>query len=78
MLAQKSMIENEKIKEYTAVIAMKMMIEKFAKKYGISINEALKKFTSSKAYDALFDYDNFGLWKESPLYIMEFFEKSCC
>ena len=66
---------DERLKEYTAVINMKMMIEKYAKKYNVTINEALKIFTSSKAYEALFDYDNFGLWKESPLYLLEFFEK---
>lgn len=69
------MINNEKLKEYAAVIDMKMMVEKYAKKHCITINEALKKFTSSKVYNALFDYDNFGLWKESPLYLLDYFEK---
>lgn len=70
------MSADERIKEYTAVIDMKMMAEKYAKKYNVSIDEALKRFTSSKAYVALFDYDNFGLWKESPLYLLDFFEKT--
>lgn len=69
------MSANEKLKEFGAVVLMQMMAEKYAKKHNITFNEALRQFTSSKVYDALFDYDGTGLWKESPLYLLSFYEE---
>lgn len=69
------MSENEKLKEFGAVILMQKMLEKYAKKYKITFNEALEKFISSKVYDALFDYDGTGLWKEGPSYLLNFYEE---
>lgn len=52
-----------------------MMLERFAEKYNVSMNEALKKYTESKAYEALFDYYGTGLWKEGPMYLLSFYEQ---
>ena len=67
-------IENEKLKEFGAVTLMQLMLEKYVEKYKIPMNEALNEFTKSKTYDALFDYDGTGLWKEGPLYLLSFYE----
>ena len=69
------MIDNEQLKEFGALTLMQLMIEKYSEKYKISFNNALGKFTSSKTYDALFDYDGTGLWKEGPLYLLNFYEE---
>lgn len=69
------MIENEQLKEFGALTLMQLMIEKYSEKYKIPFNNALEKFTSSKTYDALFDYDGTGLWKEGPLYLLSFYEE---
>ena len=69
------MSANEKLKEFGAVVLMQMMAEKYAKKHNITFNEALGQFTSSKVYDALFDYDGTGLWKEGPSYLLNFYEE---
>lgn len=71
----RNMSANEKLKEFGAVVLMQMMIEKYAEKHKISFNEALEKFTSSKVYDALFDYDGTELWKEGPSYLLNFYEE---
>lgn len=68
--------DNENLKEFGAVTLMQLMLEKYIEKNNISMNEALKKFTSSKTYEALFDYDGTGLWKEGPLYLLSFYEKA--
>lgn len=69
------MIENEQLKEFGALTLMQLMVEKYSEKYKIPFNDALEKFTSSKTYDALFDYDGTGLWKEGPLYLLNFYEE---
>ena len=71
----KQIIENENLKEFGAVTLMQMMLERYVEKYKVSMNEALKKFTESKTYTALFDYDGTGLWKEGPLYLLSFYEQ---
>ena len=62
--------DNENLKEFGAVTLMQLMLEKYIEKYNISMNEALKKFTSSKTYDGT------GIWKEGPLYLLSFYEKA--
>ena len=71
----KNMSDNEQLKEFGAITLMQLMLEKYAEKYNISFNDALEKFISSRTYDALFDYDGTGLWKEGPLYLLKFYEE---
>ena len=50
-------IENENLKQFGAVLAMEHMLTRYAEKYNVSMNEALYRFTPSKVYEDLFDYD---------------------
>ena len=67
-------IENENLKQFGAVLAMEHMLTRYAEKYNVSMNEALYRFTSSKVYEDLFDYDGTELWKEGSLYLLKFYE----
>ena len=51
-------------KEYCAVTIMRDAIEMLSLRDNISYENALLRFTGSKVYEALFDYDT-GLWRES-------------
>ena len=54
-------------KECCAVIAMREAVETLAAREKISYEEALLRFTSSRAYEALFDFDT-EIWKEGSDY----------
>ncbi len=53
---------------------MRMMLDDYAKKNPISFDDAMHQFTTSVAYEALFDYGT-GLWKEGPDYLYHFWMK---
>ena len=60
-------------KESCAVSIMRDTIGALSLRDGISYEEALLRFTSSKVYEALFDYDT-GIWRESPDYILDLYD----
>lgn len=62
-------------REYTALTTMRLMLDDFAKDENITFDEAMRRFTTSIAYIALFDYET-GLWKEGPDYLRSFW-KNC-
>lgn len=64
----------DKQKETCAVIVMRDAVAEIAKQENLSYDEAMVKFASSRVYEALFDYET-GIWKESPLYIFDLYEK---
>ncbi len=61
-------------REYTALTVMRMMLNDHARRACITFDEAMHAFTTSTAYEALFDYDT-GLWKEGPDYLFHFWMK---
>ncbi len=63
-------------REYTALTTMRLMLDDYAKNAGISFDEAMRRFTMSDAYVALFDYET-GLWKEGPDYLYSFWMRCC-
>ena len=60
-------------KESCAVGLMRDTVEALSLREGISYEEALFRFTSSKIYDTLFDYET-GVWKESPDYLLNLYD----
>lgn len=60
-------------KESCAVSLMRDTIEALSLRDGISYEEALLYFTSSKVYAALFDYDT-GIWKEGTDYLLNLYD----
>lgn len=60
-------------KESCAVNLMRDTIEALALRDGISYEDALLRFTSSKVYGALFDYDT-GIWKEGTDYLLNLYD----
>lgn len=62
----------DKQKEACAVITMRETISMLAESKNISYEQAMLKFTDSKIYDALFDFDT-GIWKESPIYLLDLY-----
>ena len=60
-------------KESYAVSLMRDAIEVLASRDNISYDEALLHFTSSKIYDALFDYDT-GFWREGSDYLLNLYD----
>lgn len=58
-------------REYTALTTMRLMLDDFAKDENITFDESMRRFTTSTAYIALFDYET-GLWKEGPDYLRSF------
>lgn len=62
----------DKQKEACAVIAMREAISMLAEKEHISYEKAMLKFTDSKIYDALFDFDT-EIWKESSVYLLDLY-----
>ena len=60
-------------KESCAVSIMRDTLGALSLRDGISYEEALLRFTSSKVYAALFDYDT-GIWRESPDYILDLYD----
>ena len=60
-------------KECCAVIAMREAVETLAAREKISYEEALLRFTSSRAYEALFDFDT-EIWKEGSDYLLSLYD----
>lgn len=60
-------------KECCAVIAMRKAVETLALREKISYEEALLRFTSSRVYKALFDFDT-GIWKEGSDYLLSLYD----
>ena len=60
-------------KECCAVIAMSEAVETLAAREKISYEEALLRFTSSRAYEALFDFDT-EIWKEGSDYLLSLYD----
>ena len=60
-------------KESCVVDLMRDTVEALSLREGISYEEALFRFTSSKIYDTLFDYET-GVWKESPDYLLNLYD----
>ena len=60
-------------KESCAVEIMRDAVEELSLRDGIPYEEALLRFTKSKIYDALFDYET-GIWRESADYILNLFD----
>ena len=60
-------------KECCAVIAMREAVETLAARENISYEEALLRFTSSRAYEALFDFDT-EIWKEGSDYLLSLYD----
>lgn len=60
-------------KESCAVNLMRDTIEALALRDSISYEDALLRFTSSKVYDALFDYDT-CIWKEGTDYLLNLYD----
>lgn len=60
-------------KECCAVIAMRETVEMLAFREKISYEEALLRFTSSRAYEALFDF-NTEIWKEGSDYLLNLYD----
>lgn len=60
-------------KESCAVEAMRDAVEALSIRENISYEDALLLFTSSRVYDALFDFAT-GIWKESSDYILNLYD----
>jgi len=60
-------------KECCAVIAMREAVEMLAAREKIPYEEALLRFTSSCAYEALFDFDT-EIWKEGSDYLLNLYD----
>ena len=56
-------------KESCAVSLMRDTVKELALRDTISYEDALLRFTNSKVYETLFDYDT-GIWRESPDYLL--------
>ncbi len=61
-------------REYAALTTMRVMLDDYAKRHQIPFDKALHLFTTSIAYEALFDYET-GLWREGPDYLHGFWKK---
>lgn len=61
-------------KESMALSTMRLMLQKYSEKMNISFDDAFYKFTRSRVYEALFDYET-EIWKEGPDYLMALFEE---
>lgn len=60
-------------KESCAVLAMRNAVEALSLRENISYEDALLHFTTSRVYDALFDFDT-GIWKESSDYLLSLYD----
>lgn len=60
-------------KESCAVSLMRDAVEVLSLRDGITYEDALLRFTSSKVYGALFDYAT-GVWRESSDYLLNLYD----
>ncbi len=65
---------SEAEREYAALTTMRLMLDAFSLEKGISFDDAMRLFTTSPAYIALFNYET-GLWKEGPDYLRSFWNQ---
>ena len=66
-------IFNDSQKESCAVTAMRDAVISLSNREGIPYEEALLRFTSSRVYNALFDYST-EIWKESSDYLLDLYD----
>lgn len=64
---------NDSQKESCAVDIMRDAVESLSSRDGLSYEDALLRFTSSRVYDALFDYGT-GIWRESADYLLNLYD----
>lgn len=64
---------SESQKESCAVTAMRDAVASLSTREGISYEEALLRFTSSRVYNALFDFST-EIWKESSDYLLSLYD----
>lgn len=62
-------VTTESQKEFCAILGMRDAVAALAKKEQISYENALLRFASSRAYDALFNFDT-EIWKEGSNYLL--------
>lgn len=74
MTSTENKLDNQQ-KELCAVIVMRSMLEDYVGETGISFDEGFFQFSSSIAYEMLFDYST-GLWMEGPDYLLGIFEET--
>lgn len=60
-------------REACAIITMRDTIGNLAQREQISYEDAMIRFTSSRVYDALFDYDT-GVWREGPDHLLYLYD----
>lgn len=65
---------NEAQKEAFAVLAMRDAVALISKEKQISYEDALLLFIKSNIYGVLFDFET-GVWKESPYYIFDLYNR---
>lgn len=61
-------------KEACAILAMRSTVASLSTREGISYKDALLRFTQSRIYDALFDFDT-EIWKEGPDYLVSLYDQ---
>lgn len=62
-------------REVCAVSVMRAMLSDYCDEKGIAFEQAFVAFSTSIAYQMLFDYST-GLWKEGPDYLRNVFEET--
>lgn len=72
MLTDSTVTDEEK--EVCAILVMRMMLEDYCKHTGKNFEQELLKFTRSRTYEALFDFET-RLWAEGPCYIQGIYEE---
>lgn len=63
-------------KESCAVTAMRDAVATLSVRDGIPYEDALLLFSSSRVYNALFDFDT-EIWKESSDYLLNLYDYCC-
>ncbi len=53
---------------------MRSAVASLSAREGISYEDALLRFTQSRIYDALFDFDT-EIWKEGPDYLVSLYDQ---
>jgi len=72
---ESSVMLNDTQKESLALTTMRLMLQQYSENHHISFDDAFFLFSTSAAYQALFDYET-ELWKEGPAYLMSIFEEA--
>ncbi len=61
-------------KEACAVETMRYMLQEYAQEKSITFEQAFFEFSSSSAYQVLFDFET-AVWKEGPDYLRSLFSE---